>query len=187
MKVLGLSGSLRRESHNTQLLLAAARLFPPDTEFEFFERLKEIPHYDEDDEPQPNDAVVALREAIAEADAVLIATPEYNGTMPGHLKTAIDWASRPRANPVLRNKPVAVIGGSTGMFGAVWAQADARKALATAGARVVEEDVPVPAVHEQVKEDGHVAEEAVEQRLEEVLGALVQAVRDREEVRAAAA
>ena len=88
---------------------------------------------------------------------------------------------------VLRYKPVAVIGGSTGMFGAVWAQADARKALATAGARVVEEDVPVPAVHEQVKEDGHVAEEAVEQRLEEVLGALVQAVRDREEVRAAAA
>jgi chromate reductase, NAD(P)H dehydrogenase (quinone) len=186
MKVLGLSGSLRRESHNTQLLLAAARLFPADTEFEFFERLKEIPHYDEDDEPQPNDAVVALRGAIAEADAVLIATPEYNGTLPGHLKTAIDWASRPRGSAALANKPVAVIGGSTGMFGAVWAQADARKALATAGARVVDEEVPVPAVQEQVAEDGHLNEEAVHERLEAVLTALVDAVQEREEARAAA-
>lgn len=186
MKVLGLSGSLRRESHNTQLLLAAARLFPADTEFDFFERLKEIPHYDEDDEPRPNDAVVALREAIADADAVLIATPEYNGTLPGHLKTAIDWASRPRENAALRNKPVAVIGGSTGMFGAVWAQADARKALSSAGARVIDDEAPVPAVHEQVSGDGDLTEADVHDHLEAVLTHLVETVREREE-RAAAA
>jgi chromate reductase len=180
MKVLGLSGSLRRESHNTQLLLAAARLFPADTEFEFFARLKEIPHYDEDDEPRPNDAVVALRAAIDEADAVLIATPEYNGTLPGHLKTAIDWASRPRETAALKNKPVAVIGGSTGMFGAVWAQADARKALSSAGARVIDDEAAVPAVHEHLSGDGAITEADVTDRLEAVLTQLVDAVHERE-------
>jgi chromate reductase len=165
MKVLGLSGSLRRESHNTQLLLAAARLFPADTEFEFFERLKEIPHYDEDDEPTPNDA--------------LIATPEYNGTLPGHLKTAIDWASRPRESAALKNKPVAVIGGSTGMFGAVWAQADARKALSSAGARVIDDEAAVPALHEHLSGDGAITEADVTDRLEAVLTHLVDAVHER--------
>ena len=83
-------------------------------------------------------AVTALREAIADADAVLFATPEYNSSIPGVLKNAIDWASRPLADSPLRNKPVAVIGASTGMFGAVWAQAELRKVLGATGARVAE-------------------------------------------------
>ena len=85
-----------------------------------------------------------LRDAIATADAVLIATPEYNSSLPGQLKNALDWASRPFPDNALRNKPVAVIGASTGMFGAVWAQAEARKVLAATGARVVDVELPVP-------------------------------------------
>ena len=108
-----------------------------------FDGLKGLPPFDEDDESEPNVAVERWRRALAEADAVLFATPEYNASIPGWLKNAIDWASRPASDPVLRNKPVAVIGASTGMFGAVWAQAELRKVLSTAGARVVDRELPV--------------------------------------------
>ena len=143
MRVLGVSGSLRRASHNRQLLRAAADLLPPAVEFVEFDGLKALPPFDEDDEAAPGAAVEDWRAAIAEADALLFATPEYNGSIPGALKNAIDWASRPPQTPVLRNKPVAVIGASTGMFGAVWAQAELRKALSTAGARVIDRELPV--------------------------------------------
>jgi chromate reductase len=110
-----------------------------------FDGLREVPPYDADDDIDPAPAAVQrLRDAIADADAVLIATPEYNSSLPGQLKNAIDWASRPFPGNALRNKPVAVIGASTGMFGAVWAQAEARKVLGTAGARVVDIELPVP-------------------------------------------
>jgi len=99
MRILGISGSLRRESNNSKLLLAAAGLLPPGAELVAFERLKEIPPYDEDDEATDHEAVVALREAIEQADAVLIATPEYNHSLPGHLKNALDWMSRPLVRP----------------------------------------------------------------------------------------
>src|SRR5680860_1116679 len=128
MIVLGISGSLRGDSHNTRLLRAAARELPVDAELRLFEGLREVPPYDEDDDREPAPAAVArLREAIAGADAVLIATPEYNSSIPGQLKNALDWASRPRATSPLRFMPVAVIGASTGAFGAVWAQAELRK------------------------------------------------------------
>ena len=104
-------------------------------------RLKAIPPYDEDDDVEPAPAAVAaLRAAIAGADAVLIATPEYNASIPGVLKNALDWVSRPLRSNSLRNKPAAVIGASTGAFGAVWAQAELRKVLGTIGARVLEGD-----------------------------------------------
>src|SRR5919201_2502646 len=139
MRVLAISGSLRRGSYNTQVLRAAERLLPADVEFRLFDGLKEVPPYDEDDDVQPAPAAVArLRDAIAGADAVLFSTPEYNSSLPGQLKNAVDWASRPRATSVLRNKPVAVVGASTGAFGAVWAQAALRKVLGSAGARLVE-------------------------------------------------
>src|ERR671934_277807 len=97
MRVLGISGSLRRGSYNTQVLREAARLLPADVEFTLFDGLKEVPPYDEDDDVQPAPAAVArLRDAIAGADAVLFSTPEYNSSLPGQLKNAIDWASRPR-------------------------------------------------------------------------------------------
>src|SRR5438105_5864137 len=136
MKVLGIAGSLRPDSYNRALLVAAAELLPDGVEFELWDGLKAVPPYDEVDDVIPAPAAVArLRDALAGADAVLFATPEYNSSIPGQLKNAVDWASRPLATNVLRNKPVAVVGASTGAFGAVWAQAELRKVLGATGAR----------------------------------------------------
>ena len=174
MKVLGLSGSLRDASYNSMLLRAAAELLPHDVEFELWDGLKAIPPYDEDDDVEPAPApVAALRAAIAGADAVLIATPEYNASIPGALKNALDWVSRPlRSNP-LRNKPAAVIGASTGAFGAVWAQAELRKVLGTIGARVLEGDVAVGHAPTRFDEQGRLTDEQVLEQLQEVLSGLV--------------
>jgi chromate reductase, NAD(P)H dehydrogenase (quinone) len=159
MKVLGISGSLRRDSYNRKLLRAAEELLPPLVELEVWDGLKAVPPFDEDDElgPEP-EAVASLREAVAEADALLIATTEYNASIPGQLKNAIDWASRPSASAALRNKPSAVIGASTGMFGAVWAQAELRKALAAAGARVIDRELPIASAEEAFNADGTLVE-----------------------------
>ena len=115
--------------------------------------LRDVPPYDQDDDVEPAPAAVAaLREAVADADAVLIATPEYNLSIPGALKNALDWASRPFATNAFRNKPVAVIGASAGLFGAVWAQAELRKVLGQAmGARVVEGEVAVGQARREVR------------------------------------
>src|SRR5438105_8724133 len=159
MRVLGISGSLRRDSHNTSLLRAAAELLPDGVELELWDGLKAVPPYDEDDDVEPAPAAVTeLRDAIAGADAILIATPEYNHSVPGQLKNAIDWASRPLATNPLRNMPVAVVGASMGAFGAVWAQAELRKVLAATGARVVEGEVAVGHAHERLA-DGRLADE----------------------------
>src|SRR5205085_3416996 len=139
--------SLRRDSHNTKLLRAAAELLPPGAELVEFDALKAVPPYDEDDETNPAIGARRLRDAIASADAVLFATPEYNASIPGQLKNAVDWVSRPVATNVLRNKPVAVVGASTGAFGAAWAQAELRKVLAALGARVLDVELPVPHAH----------------------------------------
>lgn len=142
MNVLGISGSLRQASHNSALLRAAAAACPDGVEFRIWHGLQGIPAYNEDIHvaPQP---VVMFRHALVHADAVLFATPEYNASVPGALKNALDWASRPiEANP-LRGKPVAVIGASQGIFGAIWAQADLRKILRTIGARVDEHELAV--------------------------------------------
>jgi len=174
MKILGISGSLRRDSYNTRLLGAAADLFPDNVEFELWGRLKEVPPYDEDDDTEKAPAAVAaFRQAIAGADAVLIATPEYNSSVPGQLKNAIDWASRPLATNPLRNKPVAVVGASTGAFGAVWAQAELRKVLAATGARVVEGEVAVGHAPTRFDEDGRLVDENLLEQLEEVIAGLV--------------
>jgi chromate reductase len=180
VKILGISGSLRRGSYNTGLLRTAARLFSADVGFELWDRLKEVPPYDEDDDTDAAPAAaVALRDALAGADAVLIATPEYNSSIPGQLKNAIDWASRPLAANPLRNKPVAVVGASTGAFGAVWSQADLRKVLAATGARVVEGDVAVGHAPTRFGEDGLLADDDLLEQLQEVLAGLVEAVEAR--------
>ena len=174
MKILGISGSLRRGSYNTSLLGAAASLLPDDVEFHVWGRLKEVPPYDEDDDTEEAPAAVAaLREAIAGADAVLVATPEYNSSVPGQLKNAIDWASRPLATNPLRNKPVAVVGASTGAFGAVWSQAELRKVLAATGARVVEGEVAVGHAPTRFDEDGRLVDENLLEQLQEVVDGLV--------------
>ncbi|HEX6490547.1 MAG TPA: NADPH-dependent FMN reductase [Gaiellaceae bacterium] len=180
MKVLGISGSLRRHSHNRQLLLAAADLLPPGVAFELFEGLKDVPPFDEDDEGDPVPAGVArLRAAIAGADTLLISTPEYNSSLPGQLKNALDWASRPQATSVLMNKPVAVIGASTGAFGAVWAQAELRKVLAAAGARVLEGELALGHAHERFDARGSLGEDALRGQLQDVVDALLEQARPR--------
>ena len=153
MRVLGISGSLRRDSHNTELLRAAASVLPSGVEFELYDGLRDIPPYDEDVRGEgEHPAVTHLKERIAAADAVLFATPEYNHSIPGQLKNAMDWVSRPLADTPLKGKPVAVIGASTGMFGAVWAQAELRKVLGAIGARVLDRELPVPLADEIVRD-----------------------------------
>ena len=146
MRILTISGSLRAASHNTALLRAAAELAPEGVEVLLYQGLDRLPHYNEDhDTDDPHGEVQRLREAIASADLVLISTPEYNGSVPGHLKTAVDWASRPFGKgSALWGKPVAVIGASVTDYGAVWAQDHLRKSLGLAGARVVDADLAVP-------------------------------------------
>ena len=174
MRILAISGSLRRGSHNTSLLRAAGELLPPTDELVFWDGLKSMPPYDEDDDVEPAPAAVAsLREAVAAADAVLIATPEYNSSTPGALKNALDWASRPVATNVFRNKPVAVIGSSAGMFGAVWAQAELRKVLGATGARVTEVELAVGHAHEHLDAAGHPTDPAQEEALRDAVGVLL--------------
>jgi chromate reductase len=187
MTVLGISGSLRGDSYNTQLLRTARELAGEDVELELWHGLKEIPPYDADDDVEPAPAAVArLRAAVAGADAVLFATPEYNSSVPGQLKNALDWLSRPLATNALRNKPVAVVGASTGMFGAVWAQAELRKVLAAIGARVLDGELPVGRAA-TVFADGRLVDDELRGRLAEVLEHLAEEVRESEAARAPAA
>jgi chromate reductase len=155
-------------------------LLPPEAEFTEYEGLKAIAPFDEDDEPSPPATVDDWRTAIAEADAILFATPEYNSSVPGQLKNAIDWASRPFKDTVLRNKPVAVIGASTSMFGAVWSQAELRKALGAAGARVVDRELPVAGADEAFDNGGALVDDDLTLELEGILAELLDEVRQRE-------
>jgi chromate reductase len=143
LTILGIAGSLRAGSHNAQLLRLAAEELPEDVVLDVFEGLAELPAYDQDLEDLAPDSVDELKAAIRTADAVLIATPEYNGSIPGALKNALDWVSRPIAETPIRSKPVAVIGASTGAFGAIWAQRELKKVLGLMGARVLELELPV--------------------------------------------
>jgi chromate reductase len=176
MRVLGLSGSLRRGSLNTALLRAAAERLPAGVELVEFERLADVPPYDEDlDAVTSPDAVRELREAILAADAVLIATPEYNHSIPGQLKNALDWASRPAGQSALNGKPAAAIGASKSMFGGVWAQAELRKVLAAMGGRVIEAELGVPHAQEQLEGERLTLDRSQEERLDEILAELVAA------------
>jgi chromate reductase len=186
MRLLAVSGSLRRDSHNTSLLRAAAEEAPEDVEVVLWRGLKEIPAYDADEDGVPGpEPVEAFRAAVREADAVLFSTPEYNSSIPGTLKNALDWASRPLATNPFRNKPVAVVGASTGMFGAVWSQAELRKVLGALGARVADVEVVVGHAHEKLDEDGRLADAETRERLHEAVEELADAVRVREAVLAA--
>ena len=174
MKGLAISGSLRREWHNAKLLRAAGDLLPPPAQLEFLDGLADVPPYNEDDDVDPAPlAVQRLRGAIAAADAVLIATPEYNQSIPGVLKNALDWASRPFPANAFRGKPVAVIGASTSMFGAVWAQAELRKVLGAIGARVVEDDLPVSTAEEAFDAQFKLVSSEQHQKLAEILDELI--------------
>lgn len=154
MKILGISGSLRRDSHNTRLLRAAADLLPSGSELEVWDGLRDVPPFDEDHESDPAAAVQAFRAKVEEADAVFFVTPEYNAGIPGQLKNAVDWLSRPYPENALKGKPVAAIGASTGLFGAIWAQDQLRKAVQFAGANVLDVELPVGQAHETLDDAG---------------------------------
>lgn len=144
IKVLALVGSLRAGSINRQIAHLAAEVAPDDVTVTVFEGLGDLPFYNEeiDDamnaEAGPLAPVAALRAAAAEGDAVLVVTPEYNGSYPAVVKNAIDWLSRPFGSGALKDKPLAVIGGAFGRYGGVWAHDDTRKSFGIAGARIVE-------------------------------------------------
>ena len=172
MGLLGVSGSLRTGSYNTALLEAAAAHLPMEVELVVWRGLADIPPFDEELDPVPR-AVTGLREEIARADAVLISTPEYNASVPGTLKNALDWVSRPLATNPLRDKPVAVVGASTGLFGAVWAQADLRRILRTIGARVDDRDLPVSRAHEAFTVESRLRDPRLALRLKAIVDDLI--------------
>ena len=174
MRVLAISGSLRRDSNNSALLRALREEAPAGVEVEVWDGLREIPPYDGDDDVVPGPAQVeAFRSLVREADAVFFATPEYNSSIPGALKNALDWASRPLATNAFRNKPVAVIGSSAGAFGGVWAAAELRKVLGAMGARVTEVEMAVGHAHDKLDETGELADHEIRDGLREALESLL--------------
>ena len=173
MRILGISGSLRAGSHNRALLAAAAADLPPGVELHEWRGLETLPAYSEDvDGRLAPPSVRALRRALAEADAVLIATPEYNHSIPGALKNALDWASRPHPDNALLAKPVAVVGASTGVFGAIWAQAELRKVLKAIGADVVDTALPVPAAATAFTTEGRLRDRHLTAALRDIIDEL---------------
>jgi chromate reductase len=135
-----------------------------------------LPAFDEDLELTPPEPVQAFLAAVEAADALLIATPEYNASLPGALKNALDWASRPFPDNVLKEKPAAVIGASTGLFGAVWAQAEVRKTLKASGAYVLGDELPVGLADGAFTEDGALADPELTARLGDLVSDLVREV-----------
>jgi chromate reductase, NAD(P)H dehydrogenase (quinone) len=185
VKILAISGSLRQGSHNTDLLRGAAAAAPDGIDIELYHGLKEIPPYDADDDV-PGDhpeAVDRFKSALAEADAILISTPEYNSSIPGVLKNALDWASRPILESPVRNKPVAVMSSSTGMFGGVWAAAEARKVMGALGARTVADTIAVAKADERLANG---VDATLLDELRTVVDALAAAVEARDASRVAA-
>jgi chromate reductase len=177
MRILAISGSLRADSYNTALANAARELAPAGVEVEVYEGLGLVPHYDQDldqegvEEPE---AVAVLRRRIAEADALLVVTPEYNGSVPGVLKNAIDWASARHRGSWLRNKTVAVAGATTGQYGAIWAQQDLKRVLGIAGARVVGDELPVSTAGDKFDGEGRLVDPLLAERLRGHLAMLVE-------------
>jgi chromate reductase, NAD(P)H dehydrogenase (quinone) len=175
MMILGIPGSLRRDSYNRRLLKAASALAPG--LLTIWDGLATVPPFDEDVESTPPRSVKAMRAAIAEADGVLIASPEYNGSVPGQLKNALDWASRPPGGGVLRDKPVAVIGASPSPGGAARAQTEIRAVLERCRAVLVQRGLAVGSAYRQFDDDGRLVDPALRKELAAVLADLLAVAR----------
>ena len=174
LTVLGIPGSLRGDSLNLRLIERAAALAPEDVSFDIYGRLGEIPHFNQDSEGERTpEAVLDLRERISAAGAVLVATPEYNSSIPGVLKNALDWASRPPGESVLAEKPAAVVGASPGRYGAIRAQAEVRNVLQAIGAEVLEQELAVSRAHEVLAAPGVIDDAEIERDLAALVAALV--------------
>ncbi|HEX8745248.1 MAG TPA: NAD(P)H-dependent oxidoreductase [Thermoleophilaceae bacterium] len=168
MRILAISGSLRIGSHNTALVRAARDLAPEGVEVELYDGLDSLPAFSEDRESVLPEPVQELNRRIREADALLVATPEYNGSAPGALKNALDWASRPHGEAALVAKPAAVIGASTTAYGARWAQEQIRRALTLSGAMVIDAELAVARADDKI-----LAREVVDSATREGLRAVV--------------
>jgi chromate reductase len=180
--IAGIAGSLRRGSVNRMLLRAAEQELPPDARLALFGLLDRVPPFNEDWEGDPAPLAVAeLRRLIAAADGLLIATPEYNASIPGQLKNALDWASRPHGSAALQGKPAAVISASARRQGAAEAAADLRKVLQAAGASVIPAGLAVPRAHAQFTPGGQLADPAQVRQLRTVTGDLIHAAASRYE------
>src|SRR5579875_3374586 len=175
IKILAIPGSLRRLSYNRGLLRAAAEHAPEDVEVEIYEDLESLAPYNEDRENDRPETVEALMAKIRAADALLLATPEYNPTLPGQLKHLVDWGSRPYGpEAALYGKPVAVVGASTTDYGAMWAQDTLRKSLGIAGARVSDAELTIARAHEKFDENSNLQDEETLEQLEHVLRTLAE-------------
>ena len=172
-RLLGISGSIRSQSNCTAVLRSLQALLPDSASIELFP-LDEIPLYNADlDGPAPPAAVAELKQAISRADGIVLCSPEYNYGIPGVLKNAIDWASRPGFKSPLRGKPVLIMTASPGAFGGARAQAEIRAAFAAVLARpIARQHVAIPAVNTKIK-DGRIADEPTVQFLTDAVGDLL--------------
>jgi chromate reductase, NAD(P)H dehydrogenase (quinone) len=188
LRILGISGSLRADSHNSALLRAAAKFAPEGVSVELYQGLRDLPPYDQDfDTEHPPAAVAELRRQISEADGVLIATPEYNYGVPGALKNAIDWASRPAATSSLKGKPVAIMGAAPTNFGGVRAQLSLRQSFLWIDSLVVgKPEVIVFRSHERFDGEGNLVDEGTRELIVGLLDALVATILQSAPVPAAA-
>ena len=173
IRILGIAGSLRQYSFNRGLLRAAQEVAPGGVEIDIFD-LSDVPLYNKDlDAAGPPQPVAALQTAVADAEALLIATPEYNTSMSGVLKNAIDWASQPFPNHGLRDKPLALMGASPGRFGTARAQGDVRSVLTALGCYVLPKpSLQVGSAGEKFSVEGDLEDERVRQQVRELLEAL---------------
>jgi chromate reductase, NAD(P)H dehydrogenase (quinone) len=173
-RIVGLLGSLRAGSLNRRLLAAVAYELPVDVTLEVWDGLEDVPPFNEDLEGGPAPmAVIELRSVITGADGVLIATPEYNGSIPGQLKNALDWASRPRGAAVLEGKPVATLSATHSRRGGAAAQPDLRKVLGVIGAEIRGVEIVVPHIHEQFDQDGGLVDQELRAHLHSTVAALI--------------
>ncbi|HEX8266828.1 MAG TPA: NAD(P)H-dependent oxidoreductase [Pyrinomonadaceae bacterium] len=173
VKILGIAGSLRRESYNRSALRAAIDLVPEGARIETFE-LNEIPVFNQDDEYDPHPSVVEFKRRIREADAILMVTPEYNYSIPGGLKNAMDWASRPYGDNSWDGKPVAIMGASVGIFGTARAQYHLRQTFVNMNILTVNQpEVMIGSAHERFDEEGNLKDEKTKELIRELLQNLI--------------
>lgn len=180
MRILGISGSLRRASYNTALLRNACQMLPPEAEIEIYEGLGDIPLYNDDvrlGEGEPEQSL-RLRQAILDADALLIATPEYNWNVPGVLQNAIDWVSRPPSESPFRGKPVAIMGASGSMVGTLRAQLVLRQVMRTLDAVAIPKpEVLISFAPSKFDEAGNLTDETARGLMRTLLENLIVAAR----------
>jgi chromate reductase len=171
--ILGFAGSLRKQSYNRAILAVALETVPEDASLEVFD-LEGIPPFNQDLELQPPDKVKEFKAKIRAADAILIATPEYNYSIPGVLKNAIDWASRPYGDNAFDGKPVALMGASIGTLGTARAQYDLRRSFVFLNMLPLNQpEVMVPFAQDKVDSKGRVTDEKTRDRIRELLESLI--------------